>query len=215
MQQLAQVTAASSANKPKLSHPNTDPENTLVLSPTATGPYFRSILGSASGDENNDAANKATSDWLAIARQSLDHFGAVLGIGGRSEDLDGFSDDHYEVAVEEPNNDNMKTEGPDAFRSLRPDKPKGETSLGKLAGLERSQPLLRCWLLPVPLVPKLESDDLVNLSLKSSSRAGSAERDDDEKGPGIFNENSFKPSERFFTFLIFDKIISKNFSACA
>ena len=115
MQQLAEeASAVSSANRLKLSHLNTmitDAENTLASSPTASG--------SASGtgqDENSDAANKA--------RQSLDHFGALVGIGGGdefvdvSEELDGFEnlDDLYE----EPSNDDMKSEGPDGHRSLFP-----------------------------------------------------------------------------------------------
>ena len=232
MQQLAEVTAASSANKPKLSNLNTmitDPENTLVLSPTASGPYFGSISGSASGtgqDENSDAANKAVSDWIAKARQSLDHFGALVGIGGGalpqrylirenyeesdssgddefvdvSEELDGFGnvDDRYEVAIEEPNSDDMKSEGPDGQRPLRPKS--SASSLGtsgtgnsqhRRKGGDRSKPAS----LPVEASP---FGLFGNMSLKSRSRAGSAERDDEDKGSGIANEDFFKPSERFF-----------------
>ena len=250
MQQLAEVTAASSANKPKLSNLNTmitDPEDTLVLSPTGSGPYFGSISGSASGtgqDENSDAANKAVSDWIAKARQSLDHFGALVGIGGGalpqrylirenyeesdssgddefvdvSEELDGFgnSDDRYEVAIEEPNSDDMKSEGLDGQRSLRP---KSSVSSFGTSGTGNSQHRRRgdrskpaC--LPVEASP---FGLFGNMMLKSSSRAGSAERDDEEdKGPGIANENFFKPSERFFSFLVFHShYISKKFSACA
>ena len=67
----------------------TDPEKPLVLSPTGSGPYFGPISGSDSGtgqDENSDAtANKAVSDWIVKARQSLDHFAALVGIGGGTE----------------------------------------------------------------------------------------------------------------------------------
>ena len=109
MQQLAEEASAVSSAM------TFDAENTLASSPTASG--------SASGtgqDENSDAANKA--------RQSLDHFGALVGIGGGdefvdvSEELDGFGnlDDLYEVAIEEPSNDDMKSEGPDGHRSLFP-----------------------------------------------------------------------------------------------
>ena len=236
MQQLAEVTASSASNKPKLSNLNTmitDPENPLVLSPTASGPYFSSISGSASGtgqDENSDAtANKAVSDWIAKARQSLDHFGALVGIGGGampqrylirenyeesdssdddefvdvSEELDVFgnSDDRYELAVEEPNSDDMKSEGVDGHRPLRPKS--SASSLGtsgtgnshRRRGGDRSKPAS----LPVEASP---FGLFGNMILKSGSRAGSAERDDEEdKGPGIANENFFKPSERFFLFL--------------
>ena len=233
MQQLAEVTASS--NKPKLSNLNTmitDPENTLVLSPTGSGPYFGSISGSASGtgqDENSDAANKAVSDWIAKARQSLDHFGALVGIGGGampqrylirenyeesdssgedefvdvSEELDGFgnSDDRYELSVEEPNSDDMKSEGLGVQRSLRPKSSvssfgtsgTGNSQLRKKGG-DRSKPAS----LPVEASP---FGLFGNLSLKSRSRDGSAERDDEDIGPGIANENFFKPSERFFSFL--------------
>ena len=237
MQQLAEVTASSASNKPKLSNLNTmitDPEDPLVLSPTASGPYFSSISGSASGtghDENSDAtANKAVSDWIAKARQSLDHFGALVGIGGGampqrylyrenyeesdssgddefvdvSEELDVFgnSDDRYELAVEEPNSDDMKSEGQNGQRSLRPKS--SVSSLGtsgtgnsqhRKRGGDRSKPAS----LPVEASP---FGLFGNMILKSGSRAGSAERDDEEdKGPGIANENFFKPSEKFFLFL--------------
>jgi hypothetical protein len=56
---------------------------------------------------------------------------------------------------------------------------------------------------------------LGKMSLKSTSRAGSAERDDEDKGPGIANGNFFKPSERFFLFLISQSIYIYNFSTCA
>ena len=66
-QQLAEVTASSAKQKP----PNvdimmTDPEEPLIPSLTASGPYFGSISGSDSGytrqDQNSDAtANKAVS----------------------------------------------------------------------------------------------------------------------------------------------------------
>jgi hypothetical protein len=233
MQQLAEVTASSASNKPNISHLNTtitDQEKPLVLSPTASGPYFGSFSGSVSGtgqDENSDAtANKAVSDWIAKARQSLDHFGALVGIGGGampqrylirenyedpdssgddefvdvSEELDvlGNSDDRYELAVEEPNSDDMKSEGlGGGQRSLRPKSSvsslgtsgTGNSQLRKRE--DRSKPAS----LPVEASP---FGLFGNLSLKSGSRAGSAERDDEDKGPGIANENFFKPSERFF-----------------
>ena len=232
MQQLAEVTASSASNHPKLSNINTmitDPEKPLVLSPTGAGPYFGSLSGSASGteqDENSDA-NKAVSDWIAKAHQSLDHFGALVGIGGGampqrylirenyeesdsdgdeefvdvSEELDTFgnSDDRYELSVEEPNSDDMKPEGLNGQRSLRPKS--SVSSLGtsgtgnsfRRRGGDRSKPAS----LPVEASP---FGLFGNLSLKSRSRASSAERDDEDKGPGIANENFFKPSERFFLF---------------
>ena len=227
MQQLAEVTES---NKPKLSNLNTtisDPEKPLVLSPTGSGPYFGSISGSASGtgQDENSAANKAVSDWIAKARQSLDHFGALVGIGGGampqrylirenyeesdssgddefvdvSEELDVFgnSDYRYELSVEEPNSDDMKSEELGGQRSLRPKSSvssfgtsgTGNSQLRKRGG-DRSKPAS----LPVEASP---FGLFGNLSLKSSSRAGSAERDDEDKGPGIANENFFKPSERF------------------
>ena len=228
MQQLAEVTA-SSANKPKISNVNTmmsDSENPLVLSPTASGPYFGSVSGSASGigqDENSDAANKAVSDWIAKARQSLDHFGALVGIGGGampqhylmredyeesdssgvddfvdvSEELDGFgdSDDRYELAVEEPNSDDMKSEGLGVQRILRH---KSSTSSLGTSATGNSQLRKRGGDKPANLPVEASPFGLFgNMSLKSRSRAASAERDDEDKGPGIANENFFKPSERF------------------
>lgn len=229
MQQLADVTASSASSKQKPLELNTmitDPEKPLVLSPTGTGPFFGSISGSDSGtvqDENSDAAaNKAVSDWIAKARQSLDHFGALVGIGGGampqryliresyegsdssgddefvdvSEDLDVFgnSDDRYELAVEEPNSDDMKSEGLGGQRSLRPKS--SASSLGtcgtgnsqRKRNGDRSKPAN----LPVEASP---FGLFGNLSLKSRSRAGSTERDDEDKGPGIANENFFKPSK--------------------
>ena len=234
MQQLAEVTASSASNKPNLSNLNTmitDPEKPLVLSPTASGPYLGSFSGSVSGteqDENNDATtNKAVSDWIAKARQSLDHFGALVGIGGGampqrylirenyedsdsssddefvdvSEELDVFgnSDDRYELAVEEPNSDDMKSDGlGGGQRSLRT---KSSVSSFGTSGTGNSQLRKRgakpaC--LPVGASP---FGLLGKMGLKSTSRASSAERDDEDKGPGIANENFFKPSERFFLFL--------------
>ena len=228
MQQLAEVTAASPANKPKLPQLNTmitDPENTLVPSPTAPGPYFSSISGSASGTgqdgkkmEIDDAANTAISDWIAQARQSLDHFGALVGIGGSGDDeivnvfeeLDGFgdTDDRYEVAIEELNNDDMKSEGLDGHRSLRPKSSVssfGTSGTGKPASL------------PVKVSPfgLLANAKRIRTG-QIRRRAVSVERDNEDKGPGIANENFFKTSERFFSFLIFyNYYISKKFSACA
>ena len=228
MQQLAEVTAASPANKLKLLQLNTmitDPENTLVPSPTAPGPYFSSISGSASGTgqdekemEIDDAANTAISDWIAQARQSLDHFGALVGIGGGGDDefvnvfeeLDGFgdTDDRYEVAIEELNNDDMKSEGLDGHRSLRPKSSVssfGTSGTGKPASL------------PVKVSPfgLLANAKRIRTG-QIRRRAVSVERDNEDKGPGIANENFFKTSERFFSFLIFyNYYISKKFSACA
>ena len=54
-----------------------------------------------------------------------------------------------------------------------------------------------------------------DMTLKSRSRAGSAERDDEDKGLGIANENFFTPSERFFSFLTPQLLYIKNFSAFA
>lgn len=250
MQQLAEVTASSVSNKPKLSNLNTtitDPEKPLVLSPTASGPYFGSLSGSASGtgqDENSDAtANKAVSDWIAKARQSLDHFGTLVGIGGGampqrylirenyeesdssgddefvdvSEELDVFgnSDDRYELSVEEPNSDDMKSEGLNGQRTLR--QKSSVSSLGtsgtgnshhRKRGGDRSKPAS----LPVEASP---FGLFGKMSLKSTSRAGSAERDDEDKGPGIANENFFKPSERFSLFLTSQSLYRINLSACA
>ena len=181
------------------------------------------------------------SDWIAKARQSLDHFGALVGIGGGampqrylicknyeesdssgdnefvnvSEELDVFgnSNDHYELAVKEPNSDDMKSEGPNGHRSLRPKS--SVSSLGtsgtgnshRRRGGDRSKPAS----LPVEASP---FGLFGNLSLKSGSRAGSAERDDEDKGPGITNENFFKPSERFL-FLTPQSLYNKNLSPCA
>ena len=242
MQQHADVTASSASSKQKPLELNTmitDPEKPLVLSPTGTGPFFGSISGSDSGtvqDENSDAAaNKAVSDWIAKARQSLDHFGALVGIGGGampqryliresyegsdssgddefvdvSEDLDVFgnSEDRYELSVEEPNSDDMKSEGPGGQRSLRPRSSAsslgtcgtGNSQLRKRSG-DRSKPAN----LPVEASP---FGLFGNLSLKSRSRAGSTERDDEDKGAGIDNENFFKPSESFFLFLTSQSLI--------
>jgi hypothetical protein len=233
MQQLAEVTASSASKPPNLNTTITDPEKPLVLSPTASGPYLGSISGSASGttgqDENSDAtANKAVSEWIAKARQSLDHFGALVGLGGGampqrylirqdyeesdsssddefvdvSEELDVFGspDDRYELSVEEPNSDDIKSEGPGGLRSLRAKSSASSlgtsatgNSLHRKRGGDRSKPAS----LPVGASP---FGLFGNLSLKSRSRAGSAERDDEEDiGPGIANENFFKPSERFFS----------------
>ena len=235
MQQLAEVTASSASSKQKPPDINTmitDPEKPLVLSPTGSAPFFGSISGSDSGtgqDENSDATtNQAVSDWIAKARQSLDHFGALVGIGGGampqrylirenyeesdssdddeyvdvSEELDVFgnSDDRYELAVEEPNSDDMKSEGLDGQRSLRPKS--SASSLGT-CGTGNSQLRKRSGdSKPASLPVEASPFGLFgNLILKSRSRAGSAERDDEDKGPGIANENFFKPSERFFLFL--------------
>ena len=225
MQQLAEVTAssASSNQKPKVNIMITDPEKPLVLSPSTTGPYF------GSSDESNDAAEKDVADWIARARQSLDHFGSLVGIGGAampqryliresyeesdssdddefvdvSEELDDFGnpDDRYEVAVEEPNGDDMGSEGP-GDPSLQLRHKSSASSFGttgtangsyrkKVPG-ELSKPAS----LPVQAAP---FGLFGNLMLKNPrSRAGSAERDDEDKGPGIANENFFKPSESLF-----------------
>jgi hypothetical protein len=226
MQQLAEVTVNSSVNKPNLDTMITDSEKPLVLSPTASGSYLGSISGSVIGteqDESSDAiANKAVSDWIAKARQSLDHFGTLVGIGGgampqrylirenyeesdsSSEDefVDvseefGNSDDRYELSVEEPNSDDMKSDGLGGQRSLRTKSSvssfgtsgTGNSQLRKRGG-DRKPANLPVGASPFGLLGKM--------SLKSTSRAGSAERDDEDKGPGIANEDFFKPSERFF-----------------
>lgn len=227
MQQLAEVTSASSKQKPPTLNTTIDPEKPLVLSPsTASDPYFGSMSGTGQ-DQNGDAAtNKAVSDWIAKARQSLDHFGALVGIGGGampqrylinenyeesdssnddefvdvSEELDVFgnSDDRYELAVEEPNSDDLKSEGLAAQPSLRhksSTSSMGTTGTGnsQLRRKDRSKPAC----LPVEASP---FGLFGNLILKTGSRANSTERDDEDKGPGIANENFFKPGEFCFIF---------------
>jgi hypothetical protein len=243
MQQLAEVTAASSSSskqKPlNVDATMIDPEKPLVLSPT-TEPYFGTDSG-AGADENNDATtDKAVSDWIAKARQSLDHFGALVSIGGGampqqylingnyeetdssdddeyvdvSEELDllGSSHDRYELAVEEPNSDDMRSEGPNEHRSLRH---KSSASSFGTAGTgnsqlrrkgDRSKPAS----LPVEAAP---FGLFGNLSLKSRSRTNSRERDEEDKGPGIHNENFFKPSE--FSLFLNPQSLKKLFSVHA
>jgi hypothetical protein len=226
MQQLAEVTASSASNRQKPPDDTMilDPEKPLVLSPTntASGPYFGS-----EPDENGDATtNKAVSDWIAKARQSLDHFGALVGIGGGalpqrylirenyegldssddeefvdvSEELDVFgnSDDRYELAVEEPNSDDMKSEGLSGRHSLLHKSSAssfgtngtGNTQFRRRGQGDRSKPAS----LPVEAAP---FGLFGNMSLNSRSRANSAEREDEDKRPGIANEDFFKPSERY------------------
>ena len=225
MQQLAEVTASSASSEQKPPDINTmiiDPDKPLVLSSTGSAPFFRSIPGSDLGTEYSDAT--AVSDRIAKARQCLDHFGALVGIGGGampqrylirenneesdssdddeyddvSEDLDVFgnSNDRYELVVEELNSDDMKTEELGGQRSLRPKS--SASSLGT-CGTGNSQLRKRSGdSKPASLPVEASPFGLFgNLILKSRSRAGSAERDDEDKGPGIANENFFKPSERF------------------
>ncbi|KAF8807008.1 hypothetical protein BYT27DRAFT_7190720 [Phlegmacium glaucopus] len=222
MQQLAEVTASSTSNKRNLPVINTviDPERPLVLSPSTTSD-FESYAGTNPDEKIN---TKAVADWIAEARQSLDHFGTLVGIGGAtmpqsylmresyeesdssddeefveaSEDMDGFGnlDDRYEVAVEEPTSDDMGSEGLVAQRSLHHKSSTssfgttgtGNSQIRRKGQGDRSKPAS----LPVEASP---FGLFGNLSLKNPrSRASSAERDDEDKGPGIANENFFKPT---------------------
>ena len=73
MQHLAEVTASSAKQKPPYI-------NAMIIDPEKPD--------SVTGQDENDSdatANKAVSDWIAKARQSLDHFGALVGIGGGTE----------------------------------------------------------------------------------------------------------------------------------
>ena len=230
MQQLAEVTASAS-NKQKSPNVNTiDPEEPLVLSPfTDSGP-----------EETSDATtNKAVSDWIAKARQSLDHFGTLVGIGGGAmsqrylirenyEESDssnddefvdvseefGNSDDRYELAVEEPDSDDMKSDGVNGHRSLH--HKSSESSFGTTGTANsqlrkkggRSKPAT----LPVVAAP---FGLFGNLSLKSRSRGSSKERDDEDKGPGIANKNFFEPSERFLFCFYLRQSLKYIPSACA
>lgn len=236
MQQLAEVTSASNKQKtPSINTTMIDLEKPLVLSPsTAGGPSFGSIRGTGP-DENSDVTtNKDVSDWIAKARQSLDHFGSLVGIGGGatpqsylmrgnyeesdssdddefvdvSQEFDEFGnlDDHYEVAVEEPNSDDIGPEEPNRQRSLL--HKSSASSLGTTGTansqyrrkVDRSKPAT----LPVEASP---FGLFGKLMLRNPSRANSTERDDEEdKGPGIANANFFKPSERFSCFPILQSL---------
>jgi len=232
MQQLAELTVPSASNKqnpPSINTMLSDQEKPLVLSPsTASGPYFG---GTSLAGNNSATTDKAVADWIAEARQSLDHFGTLVGIGGAtmpqsylmresyeesdssdddefvdvSEELDGFgnSDDRYEVAVEEPTSDDMGSEGLVVQRSLHHKSSAssfgttgtGSSQIRRKGQGDRSKPAN----LPVEASP---FGLFGNLSLKNPrSRASSTERDDEDKGPGIANENFFKPSEEPFLFL--------------
>lgn len=236
MQQLAELTAKQ---KPSI-NTTIDPEKPLVLSPSAaSGPGFGSMAGTMP-DENNDVtANKDVLDWIAKARQSFDHFGNLVGIGGGampqsylmrenyeetdssddeavdvSEELDD-SDDRYELVIEEPNSDDMKSDKLVAQRSLRHTSSAssfgtagtGNSQYRRRGQAERSRPAT----LPVEAAP---FGLFGNMVLKnSSSRAGSTERDDEDKRPGIANENFFRPSERFLLLFLILQVINI-LSAC-
>ncbi|CAA7267126.1 unnamed protein product [Cyclocybe aegerita] len=189
---------------------------------------------------NDPAVNKAVEDWIAKARESLHEFGAFIGIGGAgmpksylveadledssddgeddeefvdvSEDLEGFGspDDHYDVAVERPEDDgtvhgaqNQAQGNSGSLSSTRTLQHKTSTSsMGTAATPAASVTAVprkkntgenaRPAGLPVEASP---FGLFGNLSLKGPrSRAGSEEPDGEDKGPGIANENFFRPT---------------------
>jgi len=180
-----------------------------------------------SANANNIAVNKAVEDWLAKARDSLHEFGAFIGIGGAGmpksylvdTDLEGSdsgedeeyvdvpedfgNEDHYELAVEDPDGDDMlvREVEPSAGRlrhmssssSIGTAGTSGTNLPRKRGPGENSKPAN----LPVEASP---FGLFGNLMLKNPrSRASSVEPDEEDKGPGIANENFFKSSKHLST----------------
>jgi len=197
------------------SHSNGGPEDGSARIPTDLN---------GSHNANNSAVNKAVEDWIAKARESLHEFGAFIGIGGAgmpksylvdedfegsdsgdeefvdvSEDLDGLGNGDYGIAVEQPDGDqtmNGNSLGGGALHHKSSSSSLGTVAttnttgvLRKKSGGERSKPAN----LPVEASP---FGLFGNLSIKNSrSRAGSQEPEEEDKGPGIANEDFFKSSE--------------------
>jgi hypothetical protein len=180
-----------------------------------------------SANANNTAVNKAVEDWLAKARDSLHEFGEFIGIGGAgmpksylvdadyeegdssgddefvdvSEELDiGNEDDRYEVAVEDPDGDDMLVREVEpstgGLRHMSSSSSIGTagTNLPRKRGQgENSKPAN----LPVEASP---FGLFGKLMLKNPlSRANSVEPDEEDKGPGIANDDFFKSSKHLFT----------------
>jgi hypothetical protein len=178
-------------------------------------------IGSANA--NNIAVNKAVEDWIAKARDHLHEFGAFIGIGGAGmpksylvdEDFEGTDsgeeeeyvdvpedfgneEDRYELAVEDPDGDDMlvREVEPSAgrLRHMSSNSSVGTagTNLPRKKGPgENSKPAN----LPVEASP---FGLFGNLMLKNPrSRASSVEPAEEDKGPGIANENFFKSSKHF------------------
>ena len=220
MQQLAEVTASASN---KQNPPNMD---TMITDTELLSLSFGSDAGSDLKENNHvTPTDKAVADWIAKARQSFDQFGALVGIGGAppqsyliqedyeetdSSDEDEFVDvseelDGYGFAVEEPDSDDMKSE--DVHRPLRH---KSSASSSGTSNRKAQGDLSRPANLPVPAAPFGLFGKLI---LSPRSRANSAERDDEDKGPGIANADFFKPGERFL-FLTLPSLNKNIVSAC-
>lgn len=178
-----------------------------------------------SANANNTAVNKAVEDWLAKARDSLHEFGAFIGIGGAGmpksylvdEDFEGSDsgedeeyvdvpedfgneDDRYELAVEDPDGDDM------LVREVEP-------SAGRLRHMSSSSSVGTAGTnLPRKRGPG-ENSKPANLPVEASpfglfgklmlknpgSRANSVEPDEEDKGSGIANEDFFKSSKHLST----------------
>ena len=180
---------------------------------------------SGSANTNSIAVNKAVEDWIAKARDHLHEFGAVIGIGGAGmpksylvdEDFEGSDsgeedefvdvqedfgneDDRFELAVEDPDGEDM------LLREVEPSRGRlrhmsSNSSIGtagtnlprKRGPGENSKPAN----LPVEASP---FGLFGNLMLKNPrSRASSVEPGEEDKGPGIANENFFKSSKNLST----------------
>lgn len=178
-----------------------------------------------SANTNNIAVNKAVEDWIAKARDHLHEFGAFIGIGGAGmpksylvhEDFEGTDsgeenyvdvpedfideEDRYELAVEDPDGEDMlvREAGPSAgrLRHMTSNSSIGTagTNLPRKRGSnENAKPAgLPVEASPFGLFGKL-------MLTNTRSRASSVEPDEEDKGPGIANEDFFK-SSRHFTFL--------------
>ncbi|KDR76303.1 hypothetical protein GALMADRAFT_67889 [Galerina marginata CBS 339.88] len=167
---------------------------------------------------DNPAMNKAVEDWIAKARESLHEFGAFIGIGGagmpksylveedfeeedEEDDTDVAEEGDYDVSVEDPNGEDV----PYSHGSATSNGPRGrlnhklsDSSIGTAAtgggtmprkknSTENAKPAN----LPVGASPFGLFGELA-LKTTPKSRAGSAERDEEDKGPGIANADFFK-----------------------
>lgn len=175
-----------------------------------------------SANANNIAVNKAVEDWIAKARDHLHEFGAFI-IGGAGmpksylvdEDFEGTDsgeeeyadapedfgneDDRYELAVEDPDGDDM------LVREVEPSTERlrhmGSNSSIGTAGTNFPRKRGPSETMPANLPVQASPFGLFgNLMLKNpGSRASSVEPDEEDKRPGIANDDFFKSSKHFCT----------------
>jgi len=182
-------------------------------------------------NNENAEANKAIQDWIAKARESLHDFGNFMEIGGAAlpkkfllqddaEDTSSDEDEEYADASDDfENNTNygLTIERPEGGETRHySDGPSGNKLQHKLSGAsiataataststfsrkkKDSADKTRSANLPVEASPfGLFSD----LSLRNpASRGTSVEPEEADRGPGIANENFFKPSQFLVFFL--------------